>query len=85
MRKNVHYQYYVEGEDEKTVLNALKTELQCIQSGRIDKFNVIQKHFNIAHIRPLKQNTIVVLVYDTDVENTDILEQNIRFLKNRKQ
>jgi len=81
MKKRGNYQYYVEGEDEKCILEVLKRDLGCIASGKVDKFNVIQKRFTVARIRPLKQGTIVVLVYDTDVENTEILRQNIDFLR----
>ena len=75
MRKNGIYQYYVEGEDDKKIVNALKQEIGCIESGKVEKFNVIQNKFSIARIRPLKSGTTVVLVYDTDVEtNIDILD-----------
>lgn len=85
MRKKAIYHYYVEGEDEKRLLEALKRDLRCIESGKVDKVNVIQTRFSVARIRPLKQDTIVVLVYDTDVEeNTDILRYNIDFLNKQK-
>ena len=83
-KKNI-YHYYVEGEDEKSVLNALKSELRCIESGKIDQFNVIQNRFTQARIRSLKDGTIVVLVYDTDVEsNMENLQYNIEFLKRQR-
>lgn len=82
MRKNGIYQYYVEGEDEKKIVNTLKQEIGCIASGKVEKFNVIQNRFSVARIRPLKKGTIIVMVYDTDVEtNINILEYNIKFLK----
>ena len=85
MRKRAIYHYYVEGEDEKKLLDVLKRDLCCIESGKVDKMNVIQTKFTIARIRPLKQDTIVVLVYDTDVENnTDILQYNVKFLNSQK-
>ncbi|MEE1195283.1 MAG: hypothetical protein UHS54_00150 [Lachnospiraceae bacterium] len=80
MSKRVFYQYYVEGPDDKCVLNALKSELRCIESGKVEIFNVVQERFNAARIRTLKQNTVVILVYDTDVEVTDTLRWNINFL-----
>lgn len=83
MRKRGIYRYYVEGEDEKSLLNVLKRDLGCIESGKIDLFNVVQNRFTTARIRSLKPKTIVVLVYDTDVEtNLEILRYNIEFLKN---
>ena len=71
MRRNTIYQYYVEGEDEKSIINALKQGLRKIESGKVEKFNVIQNKFTIARIRPLKSGTVVILVYDTDVENNN--------------
>lgn len=82
MRRKGIYQYYVEGEDEKSVVNVLKRELGCIESGRVETFNVVQNKITTTRIRTLRQGTSVVLVYDTDVEaNVKILEQNIEFLK----
>lgn len=85
MRKKGIYHYYVEGEDEKSLLNVLKRDLGCIESGKIDTVNVVQTKFSIARIRPLKQDTIVVFVYDTDVDNNiNILQYNVDFLKQQK-
>lgn len=81
MGKGINYQYYVEGEDEKKLLNVLKGDMGCIKSGKVDRFNVVQNEFTFARIRPLKLNTIVVLVYDTDIDKTDTFENNIKFLK----
>lgn len=82
MKKNATYHYYVEGEDEKSILDALKSELKCIESGKVEKFNVVQNKITAARIRPLKYGVVVVLVYDTDVEtNTEILKYNIDFLR----
>lgn len=78
-RKNYHY--FVEGADEKCVINALKTELQCIVPGKVEEFNVIQNHFPPARIRALKTGTIVILVFDTDKGNDTVLNSNIEFLK----
>lgn len=79
-----NYQYYVEGEDERCLVNALKKDLQCIQTGKVDRFNAIQECFSAVRIRALNQNTVIILVYDTDVENTSILRKNIQFLKKQK-
>lgn len=82
MKKNATYHYYVEGEDEKNLLDVLKSELKCIESGKVEKFNVIQNRFTAARIRPLKYDVVIVLIYDTDVEtNTEILKYNINFLR----
>lgn len=81
MRKGISYQYYVEGEDEKKLLDVLKRDLRCIKSGKVDKFNVIQDSITVARIRPLKENTIVILVYDTDIEKIETLRKNVAFLQ----
>lgn len=75
------YHYFVEGDDEKKLLNTLKLQLECIASGKVDILNVVQERISTAKVRTLKPDTIVVLVYDTDVANTTILKSNIDFLK----
>lgn len=81
MGKAIRYQYYVEGEDEKKLLEVLKQDLRCIRAGKVDIFNVIQNQFTSMRIRPLKPGTVVILVYDTDVDHVDILQRNIIFLQ----
>ena len=85
MRKQEIYHYYVEGEDEKKLLEVLKRDFGCIESGKVDKVNAVQTKFSIARIRALKPNTIVVLIYDTDVEDgLAILQYNVDFLRKQK-
>ena len=72
-----YYQYYVEGQDEEKIVQILKTELQLIEPGKVEKFNVVSEKFTKLRIMPLKMGTIVVLVFDTDVGNIDILKKNI--------
>lgn len=83
-RTKDYYHYFVEGADDKKVVNTLKTDLQKIVSGKVENFNVVQKKLNKGHIRLLKTGTIVVLVFDVDVGNIDILKENIAFLKEQK-
>ena len=42
MRRKATYHYFVEGEDEKSLLNVLKSDLGCIESGKVGKC-----HFDI--------------------------------------
>lgn len=85
MRKQEIYHYYVEGEDEKKLLEVLKRDFGCIESGKVDKLNAVQSKFSVARIRTLKPDTIVVLIYDTDVESgLDILQYNVDFLNQQK-
>ena len=85
MSKNNIYKYYVEGEGEKRIIDVLKTDFKSIKPGKVEVFNVNQEHFSDMRLRTLKNNTIVVLVYDVDVDKEGIenLEWNIRFLKSR--
>lgn len=76
-----YYHYFVEGEGEYAIIKTLKTDLQCIQAGKVDVFNVIQNSLNKNMLMRLKKGTIVILVFDTDKDKTDILDENIRFLK----
>lgn len=82
MRRNGIYQYYVEGDNEKKLINTLKQELKCIQAGKVDIFNPVQERFSNTRLRPLRTGTMVVLVYDTDTDSVGILKDNIYFLKN---
>ncbi len=81
MRRQIYYQYFVEGEDEIKLLNVLKSDIGCITAGKVDKFNPVQKNFTSARIRTLKPNTVIILIYDTDVEKIEILQKNIAFLE----
>ena len=64
------------------LLEVLKRDVGCIESGKVDKVNAAQTKFSVARIRTLKPDTIVVLIYDTDVEDgLDILQYNVEFLK----
>lgn len=48
----------------------------------MDVFNVIQNKLNKNILMKLKPGTIVILVFDTDKDETDILDYNLHFLKN---
>lgn len=74
-------QYFVEGEDEKKLLKVLKTDLRVIQPGKVQKLNVVQEKISDAVLRTFKNKTVVVLVFDTDTDSIEILNQNIRKLE----
>ena len=80
MATDSNYQYYVEGEDEKKFLEVLRTDLQVIQPGKIQVFNVASKFITKTRLLALKQGTTVVLVFDTDEVNEAILQQNIALI-----
>ena len=45
---------------------------------------LFKKEIRSPRIRTLKTGTTVILVYDTDIDRTDILEKNIRLLQSSK-
>ena len=77
-KKGSFIQYYVEGEDEEKILSVLKTDLQLIIPGKISKFNAVQNKVTKARLMNLRPDTTVVLVFDTDTDNADILSENIK-------
>ena len=76
-----YIQYYVEGQDEEKILSVLKTDMQLILPGKVSKFNVVQNKLTKARLMNLRPGTTVVLVFDTDTNNTKILKENIDTLK----
>lgn len=81
MSSNRKYHYFVEGETEKKLIEELKKEQNLIVSGAVNVFNVVEKRFSNAIITNLQNNTIAILVFDTDKKTTGILVENIRLLK----
>lgn len=70
----------------------MKLDLRCIESGKIDKFNVIQSRFTTARMRTLKTGTTsqefngMITISDTakfiweNIEKVDSLEEMIRMV-----
>ena len=79
--KREQYHYFVEGEDDRKVVNTLKTDLQWIKPSKVQVFNVIEEELTSLITRTLKPGTIVVLVFDTDTGKKNTLLKNIRFLQ----
>ena len=75
--KNTNIQYYVEGEDEKKLISVLKSDMRIIEPGKVQVLNVLQKQITEAYLRTLKKGTVVVLVFDTDTDQVEILKRNI--------
>ena len=63
MRNIIHY--FVEGECEKKLINAIKNKY--IQSGKIRIKNISQEVIHKAVLRTLEKNAVCVMVVDTDV------------------
>ena len=75
-----YYHYFVEGQDEEKLINVLKTDMRCIVSGKVQKFNIVQEKLTKPRLMQLKQGTTVILVFDTDCGNVQILQDNIKLL-----
>ncbi len=76
--KSKYVQYYVEGEDEKKLIDTLKTRLRVIRPGKVQKLNVVSQEITDMRLRALAPGTMVVLVFDTDAGNPDTLKKNIK-------
>ena len=76
------FQYYVEGPDDKKVVDTLKSKMGLIKPGKVDVLNVVTEKITDMRLRTLSPGTIVVLVFDTDAGNRDILDMNLQTLKN---
>lgn len=79
--KSNFVQYYVEGEDEAKLIEVLKNKLRVIKPGKIQKLNVVEREITDARLRPLSRGTMVVLIFDTDTGTLDILNKNLKKLK----
>lgn len=75
------YQYFVEGDDEKRLIEVLKTDMRLIQPGKIQVVNVVQERLTDLKLRVLSEDTILIFVFDTDTGNIDILNENIKKAK----
>ena len=75
-----YIQYYVEGECEEKLINTLKSELMLVETGKVQKFNVIENEISKARLIALRPGTRVVLIFDTDTGNVEILNKNIKKL-----
>lgn len=79
--KTRYIQYFVEGEDERELINVLKTDLRAIRPGKVQILNVVEQEFTNGRLMPLRPGTMAVLVFDTDTGHIDILKANLEKLK----
>ena len=84
MSKEKRYQYFVEGDTEKKLLNELIWEGNLIIPGPIRVFNVVQERLSSAMIASIPSNTTAILVFDTDTKKVDILKENLSKLERNK-
>lgn len=78
--KGTNVQYFVEGDNEKVIVNTLKNKIKVIAVGKVQKFNVMQNIIPDTILRTLNRGTVVVLIFDTDTDNVNILKQNLQKL-----
>ena len=79
------YRYFVEGECEASLLYALmhsEDERYRIYPGKIEVLNVLYDRISQTKARTFKKDTRIVFVFDTDVNKTSILEDNIDIVCN---
>ena len=83
MRKTNRVIYFVEGECEAKLINALKEIPAAIRPGKVKIINVIQNLISASQLVQIQAGTTVVLVFDTDVPKTDCLKENIIQLRKK--
>lgn len=82
--KSKFIQYYVEGPDDKKVVDTLKTKMGLVKPGKVHVLNVVTEEITDLRLRALSPGTMVVLVFDVDAGNIEILNRNIQKLKECK-
>lgn len=82
MRMKTEYvQYYVEGNDEKKLVDVLKNDLHLIRHGKVQTLNPVEREITRARLRTLHPGTMVVLIFDTDTGQAGILDKNLKILR----
>ena len=81
MTKIKFIQYFVEGDCEQKFINVFKNDKGFLKAGKVEVLNAVNQYISDARARTIKQNTLVVFVYDVDKGNLNVLEKNIQTLK----
>lgn len=79
--KSKFVQYYVEGEDDKKVVDTLKTKMGLIRPGKVQILNAVTEEITDLRLRALSSGTMVVFVFDTDAGSVQILRKNLKKLQ----
>ena len=84
--RNVHWNrrtivYVVEGETEKRLIEALKTDLRIIYPGKIRIFNVTQERIKEGLFMSCGQRVSFALVFDTDRVGVMRLKDNLEIMR----
>lgn len=61
-KRTRYYQYFVEGEDERKIINTLKSDMGLIKPGKVQVFNCVKEKLTALRLMTLKDGTAVVLV-----------------------
>ena len=72
--------YYVEGPCEQQLITALKEAPAKLIPGKVKVFNVVQNLIPKSQMLSTQAGTTVVLVFDTDVDQTAKLKKNLELL-----
>ncbi|MFA5283653.1 MAG: hypothetical protein WC366_04035 [Bacilli bacterium] len=76
------YRYFVEGECEKFFVKVFSHgEKQYFKPGKVDVHNVVNESLSSAMLRTLKNDTTLILIYDVDKYNSDLLQQNLKSIR----
>ena len=76
------YIYYVEGDNEKKVVDTLKERgNEYIVSGKSNIFNIIQEKIKKSQLMTLNKSTVAIVIFDNDVledrtQNQVLLEKD---------
>ena len=77
-----YFHYFVEGECEEKLINSYKIPPYAyFKPGKVEVFNFIQKRISNQRLLSLNRNTIIILIYDIDVEKVGVFDDNLRKLK----
>ena len=75
--------YFVEGQCEKTFIKSFMFIANRLhfKQGKIEALNLVNIKLSKAKARTINKDMMVAIVFDTDVNNVDILDENIKLLK----
>ena len=73
--------YFVEGDCEAKLINALKQKPELLQPGKVVVLNLIQNYIPKSRLLSITPETKVVFVFDTDKKEVEHLRKNIEYIE----
>lgn len=73
--------YFVEGDCEAKLINALKQKPELLQPGKVVVLNLIQNYIPKSRLLSISPETKVVFVFDTDKKEVEHLRKNIEYIE----